>query len=461
MLSILNSHSSEMRILILGFGREGRSSLRYLRSIRPSMPLWVGDENASLDLEPSFKADPHIHWHLGEQCYMDLAHFDLILKSPGIPLRKVSGIPREKITSQTALFIEKYRSQVIGISGTKGKSTTSTLLYHLLKENKKTVLLAGNIGIPVFDLIPQITPETLIIMELSAHQGEVLNVAPSRMILLNIFQEHLDHFGSFSRYKEAKLNFCHQQKRGDVLLYDAEDSHLQNCRGEIEGVTYLALSPTPQEGEIQYSTKAIGGSSFTLHNPLRTLKGTHNLVNIAAAVTLAHHLNLSEEQLESALSTYEPLAHRLEYVGNYQGVEFYNDSIATIPEAAIAAMEALAPIRWIILGGFDRGIPYNKLISYLKQHPEITALLLGEAGKRIQDLAKASGISSPQIIPCETMASCIATVLLHKEKGGICLLSPAASSYDTYENFEQRGNHFKKIVRGLSSTPLREKADLL
>ncbi|PLW95856.1 MAG: UDP-N-acetylmuramoyl-L-alanine--D-glutamate ligase [Marinilabiliales bacterium] len=440
---ILSSHS---QILILGCGREGKSTYSYFRHLFPEKLIHIADENPEITGYNEFIRDNNIVFHTGDDCFMNLEVFDLIIKTPGIPLRKLNKVSKTVLTSQTDLFLQQYFHQTTGVSGTKGKSTTASLLYHLYKESGRKVLLAGNIGIPVFDLISQITSDTEIIMELSAHQGEILSRAPSTMILLNIFQEHLDHFGDFSKYKNAKLNFCYRQAAGDTYIYYADDPILKRCEKSVSGVTAVGISSTSRSAEIYFSKEEIIGPGFHLQNPSCTLKGSHNLINIAAAVTAAVIGGVTPGQASGALVTFTPLQHRLEYVGKVNDLIFYNDSISTVPEAAIAAMEALENVQYIILGGYDRGIDYSQLVEYLKERQQITALATGAAGKKISELALSAGITETRIITCNSMNECISFITESDSVQGVCLLSPAASSYDRYKNFEERGEHFKELV---------------
>ena len=440
---ILSSYS---QILILGCGREGKSTYRYFRHLFPEKLIHIADENPEITGYDEFIRDNNIVFHTGDDCFKNLEVFDLIIKTPGIPLRKLNKVSKTVLTSQTDLFLQQYFHQTTGVSGTKGKSTTASLLYHLYKESGRKVLLAGNIGTPVFDLISQITSDTEIIMELSAHQGEILSRAPSTMILLNIFQEHLDHFGDFSKYKNAKLNFCYRQAAGDTYIFYADDPILKRCKKAVSGVNSVGISSTDRGAEVFFSKEEIHGQGFHLQDPVCTLKGSHNLINIAAAVTAARLGGVSSQQSADALLTFSPLQHRLEYVGKVGNLIFYNDSISTVPEAAIAAMEALGNIQYIILGGFDRGIDYSLLVKYLSEKHQIRILTTGEAGAKIKSLALSAGIPDSRIYSCNNMSECVTYVANSEPVNGVCLLSPAASSYDRYKNFEERGEHFKELV---------------
>ena len=202
------------RILIAGFGREGKSTLRFLQRYMPNAIISIADRNESAFQDVDKE---RYSLYFGDDYLKASSDYDVVIKTPGISVKDVD-IDFSKITSQTDLFLEAYHNQVIGITGTKGKSTTSTLIYHLLKESGNEVILAGNIGIPILDCVDDINERTIVVYELSAHQLQFINKSPHVGILLNVFEEHLDHFGTFEKYKEAKINVLRYMSDGDVAV---------------------------------------------------------------------------------------------------------------------------------------------------------------------------------------------------------------------------------------------------
>ena len=193
---------SGKRILIAGFGREGKSTLRFLQNYMPEAMVGIADRNESAFQDVDKE---RYNLYFGDDYLKASSDYDVVIKTPGISVKDID-IDLSKITSQTDLFLETFHNQVIGITGTKGKSTTSTLIYHLIKESGNDVILAGNIGIPILDCVNDISERTIIVYELSAHQLQFINRSPRVGILLNVFEEHLDHFGTFEKYKDAKVN---------------------------------------------------------------------------------------------------------------------------------------------------------------------------------------------------------------------------------------------------------------
>lgn len=451
-------------ILILGYGREGRSTLNLLISALPAAYITVADQHKS-----AFDNDQNIIRHdiktiSGQDYLADLASYDIVIKSPGIKLtQEITPIYPSNITSQTDLFLAVYGKQTIGITGTKGKSTTSSLLYHILQSYNGKALLGGNIGIPLFDLIDQITPETIIICELSSHQLQFTTHAPHIAILLNLFQEHLDHYNSYHDYQKAKYNIALNQKSGDYFIYNSSDENIIALINEIpvhceklpfkEDSTFQLNDNNgrfgctgiySQENEIILTTttnsRKILNRAFT-----SKLAGNHNRNNAIIAASAAALNGVPAEVIESAIASFSPLEHRLEFVGIYDNVQFYNDSISTIPEATIAAVESLKPVDTLILGGFDRTIDYHILAVYLSGGGVKNVVTTGPAGLRIFELIQ-DNIYITELHYFAKFDEAVLKAIEITPKSGLCLLSPAASSYNEFVNFEARGKRFKELV---------------
>src|SRR5574344_1134929 len=223
---IILDQLKDKKIIIVGFGREGVSSYKFIRKHFPTMPLTIADKSPLIHVE-DFQEDKYLTIVAGPEYDQNLNNYDLILKSPGVNINTINYfIPQEKFDSQTNLFLQAYGDKTIGVTGTKGKSTTASLIYHILSNTMGNSILAGNIGIPFFDMIDQINDDTTIVAELSAHQLEFAHNAPHIGILLNIYQEHLDHFNSFNKYQIAKMNITINQTENDILIYNYDDRYI-------------------------------------------------------------------------------------------------------------------------------------------------------------------------------------------------------------------------------------------
>ncbi len=435
-------------------GVEGQSTFRWIRTHLPELPLTIADENH----DPAQLADTttgNLTICHGEEWAQTVENHDLIIKSPGIPLSRLKPlIQAEKLTSQTELFLGVYRNQTIGITGTKGKSTTAALTGHLLKENGKDVLVAGNMGIPPLDLTNQIKPETIIVYELSSHQLEGINYSPHIALLLNIYQEHLDHYTSYREYQLAKLNIARWQQPGDYLIYCSENKVVNSLVKEFPPVAkklqYGSGFATQEDLTDKRKDILLEGDAdnyFEVAIPeIQALPGHHNRLNILAAFAACSVVGLKPQNLLSALNTFQPLKHRLERVGTYRGVTYYNDSIATIPEATMYAVQTLDRVGTLLIGGYDRGIDYKPFSHFLANSGIQYLLFTGEAGKRIMNLVQETGKATPVLEFFTNFGDMVRRACAITNKGSVCLLSPAASSYDQFVNFEHRGNQFRSLI---------------
>ncbi|MBP5206151.1 MAG: UDP-N-acetylmuramoyl-L-alanine--D-glutamate ligase [Bacteroidales bacterium] len=443
------------KIIILGFGKEGVSSYLFLRKHFPDMPITVADGNPNLRTDEF--DDPALTYITGEGYDQGLNNYDLILKTPGISLNHLNYfVDTERITSQTDLFLQACHKQVVGVTGTKGKSTTSSLIHHILKSAGRKTFLAGNIGVPFFNIVEQLDDQTTVVAELSAHQLEFIHRSPDYAVLLNIFQEHLDHFNSFNNYQIAKLNITRYQDDRQFLVYNGDDEHIP---GLIKSYGLnrdrCIFGSEPQDGP--YACCREGVIHFAISGHLEdeydlkhyhNLPGTHNYYNIMAAIAVCRKLNLTHEQIMHGLNTFHGLPNRIEYIGQYQGIAFYNDSISTIPEATVAAVRALRRVDTLILGGYDRGIEYGLLLKFFKEEPMANIAFTGPAGQRILNEWKNSDTPLPENFILENDFRKIVQFAFEKtEPGTIALLSPAAASYDQFKNFEERGRVFRQLVQ--------------
>jgi len=452
MKELLEKITTGKKILILGFGREGRSSYRLLKKLFPDIEIRIADKNPNLHLSEFEDIKPETLYLGGH--YLEAAPWaDVIFKSPGIDFGlSENGSFRHKIVSQTSLFLEQFHSQIIGITGTKGKSTTSSLIYHLLKESGRDALLVGNIGVPPFDLVEKVKVNTIIVFEISAHQLEYVAYSPHIAVLLNIFQEHLDYFPSLEKYAEAKFNITRYQSASDFLIFDTGNQYLREhlLSREFTG----KLIPVELDGSGYHAdcqAISIAGAENVINVTRSKLNGRHNLKNILIAATACKIAGLNTMEIESGLTTFNPLEHRLEEAGTAAGIRFINDSISTIPESTIEAIKTLPETDTIIIGGFDRGIEYRELVDYLVQSSVRNFLFTGAAGKRMMELMLSKNPAGKNLIFVEKYHEMPELILRHTRSGKICLLSPAASSYDQFVNFEERGKIFKEMVERIKN----------
>ncbi len=456
MLELLRQRLGGKTTAILGFGREGQSSYSLIRQALPGKYLLIADLNAEIRQHPLLVNDKNIEFYTGPG-YLDVTgHCELLLKSPGVRINHLQPpVPAVKVISQTSLFLERYGKQVIGITGTKGKSTTSSLIHQILQISGKDSCLVGNIGSPAFHFTRRIKEDSIVVFELSSHQLEYTAASPHMAVLLNLFQEHLDAYPSYEAYQQAKMNIAAFQGRDDFLIYHASDellsAHVQMLKSKA-GLFPFSLSTPNRPGifskddTIFFSDGHTDTAVWQLEQK-RYLRGEHNLKNIMAAIGACILSGIPDEAIREGILTFKGLEHRLEYVGEYRLIHFYNDSIATIPEATIEAVRSLPNVDTLILGGFDRGIDYSSLAAFLAKSSVRTLVLAGAAGKRIGECMQAHSPHPQKILYINRFDSLKEIAFRQTRPGYACLLSPAAASYDEFANFEERGKRFRELVK--------------
>lgn len=441
MLNLLKDLIQDKRILILGFGREGRSTLERLVQAGGAAGITIADQAGADPGDGAFRV-------LSGPSYMDtLDDYDLVFKSPGIVLPKDPSDYACQITSQMEIFFQAYRDRIIGITGTKGKSTTTTLLYHILKESGRNAVLAGNIGIPAFDILEDIGEDTLIVCELSCHQLEYIHVSPHMAVLLNIHEEHLDHYGTMERYVHSKQQIYLHQEQDDLLFCGLDVLPRRNtCQSRIYTVSdrFSTADVLLNGVRIRFERGDYRIPADEIH-----LLGHHNHLDIAFNYAVCHMLGLSDEEFDAGLRSYEPLPHRLHYIGERDGVRYYDDSISTICETTIQALKSIPNVGTVLIGGMDRGIDYGDLISFLSGDSVPHIILMAATGKRIfEEIRRGhpSFFAPERLTLVDTLDEAVAEAKRLTPQGSACVLSPAAASYGIFRNFEERGDVFERLV---------------
>ncbi len=441
---ILNELKNK-KILILGFGREGQDTFKFLRKLFPNKVLGVADRLKIKDLR--FK---RVKLHLGKNYLKAIKDYDIIIKSPGIPFKILSKSTLKKITTQTEIFFDNCPGEIIGVAGTKGKSTTASLIYKILKTDGVKAHLIGNIGKPVLsfllgakkvDELRSSSPSlrsavdealasssrcaspcstcvnNIFIYELSSFQLMNLKKSPQVAVLLNNYPDHLDYHKDFQEYVEANANITLHQTKNDYLVYNSVDKLVR---------------------QIAKKSKA----------KKIPIKGKYYSLNKEAAKAVARIFKIPDEKITQAIKEFKPLSHRLELVGNYQGITFYNDSLSVIPETTIAALDFLGDkVQTLILGGFERGLNFKNLAKKILKSKVKTLILFPTTGERIwQEISKIKIKNKPQRFFADNMIEVIKLSYLNTNKGKICLLSPASASFGIFKDYRQRGNLFKNQV---------------
>lgn len=424
------------RAVILGFGREGKVWLDILRRLDCCKEIAVADMNP-LELEDN-RLMPISGEHYLEEC----AEYDVILQSPGVIVKnRLNAEAKAKILTQTEALLRLNPCKIIGVTGTKGKSTTASLIHHFLKANGKRSMLIGNIGVPPLQKPEEMTPDTIAVCEMSCHQLEFVRHSPQTAVLLNVFPEHLDHYVDLDAYVNAKLNIVRFQKSGDCAFINSD---LLPTDGE--GTVYPCAFGKDADVWTDGNSIFLFGEEIAPERIRSRLCGKHNLYNIAVALAAAVKAGCDPKKCLETLADFKGLEHRLERVAVINGIEYINDSISTVPEAAIAAVNAFDGADCLILGGMDRGISYDVLGEFLNTGVVENVILLPDSGKRIGKLITNNNVN---VIHADNMEKAVA--LSAKLAKCRVILSPASASYGFYRNFEERGRHFKDLVLRLAS----------
>ncbi|MCD4772226.1 MAG: UDP-N-acetylmuramoyl-L-alanine--D-glutamate ligase [Bacteroidales bacterium] len=459
MIEILKSKIKNKNVVILGFGREGQSTYKLIRKHFPKMSLTIADKNENIIEEKKYNYnDKNLKFVLGKKHLKKLNDYDVIFKAPGISLNHLNRpVAKKRITSQSDIFLQAYFEQTIGITGTKGKSTTASLISEMIKYHTSNTVLVGNIGIAPFDSISRIDKKTKIVFELSSHQLEHIRKSPHIGVLLNIFPEHLDHYLSFNDYKDTKFLITKYQEINDHFIYNDDDETTfkaldkYNSKKNSHSFSFMKI---PNDGcfadekSIYFKNGNECQSFFSLNEP-RFLKGEHNIKNIMAAITCCKIIGIPDKAIIEGIKSFRGLQHRLEYVGNFRNLHFYNDSIATIPEATIEAVRTIKNIDTIILGGFDRGLDYNYLSEFLAGTSIRNLIFMGKAGGRIKELLNNYNNRNQKYYSVDNFNDAFKIIKRKTRIGKVCLLSPAAASYDIFSDFIERGEVFKKLARSM------------
>ena len=401
------------RIAIFGYGVEGKSFHAFAKRYLPNVEIVIVDKNYS-----------------DEAVYLQgLNGADIVIKSPGISLYNL-GISYDdyNFSSITELFLKHFSSQIIGITGTKGKSTLATLIYQMLLNAGENSLLCGNIGISPLDAIEKIDADTKIVMELSSHQLHHIAYSPHIAILTNLFEEHLDYYSDVREYYDAKCNIFSHQTKENIFIYNLEEGYFHS------ELIKTSFAYNVFDAQVQFEP------SFTIE------RGYLHCATLQIAEKLASLLDIESGIYRETISAFETLPHRLEFVKKVNGISFVNDSISTIPEATIAAVKMLKNVDSVIIGGNDRGVNYEQLVTFLQTSSVQNIILFSDTGRQIYGKLS-NTLEKKNLFLMQNLQESIEKA--YNVATSVVLFSPAASSFNEYKNFVERGDEFKKIVNNL------------
>lgn len=417
------------QVAILGWGVDTQDIVPWL--LAQNHKVTVFDRSIQIDKD---EWENQLEWKLGQEDFGDLSHFDLIIRSPGVYRYKKEIVEAEKkgakVTSKTKIFFDLCPAKIIGVTGTKGKGTTSTLIYEILKADGKDVYLGGNIGNNIFDFLGQLNSNSWVVLELSSFQLIDLHKSPHIAVVLMTTSEHLDWHKNTAEYLDAKASLVKYQTSSDWTVANKDYESTREIANQGQG-------------------KKVWVSRNDWRGPTR-LRGEHNLENIAAAAAVAKMVGVSDGIIKKVVIGFKGLTHRLEEVATVDGVTYYDDSFSTTPETTIAAIKAFSEPLILIAGGSEKGSDFTQLGQTIAQAKNLKAVvLIGLMAKRIKEaIVKARG-KTKLLDGAKNMSQIIDQARSEAEAGDIVLLSPAAASFDMFKNYKDRGDQFKDQVTAL------------
>lgn len=432
--------------LILGYGLEGKFAYSYLRHKYPDFKFAIADRN------PIAISDKKIKVFSGQN-YLDAVNdYEVIIKSPGIsdlkPRLMEAKSAGQEITSITNMFLAVYGSQTIGVTGTKGKSTTASLIYEILKASGKKVYLIGNIGFdPLEHLTAKFDDNKIFVYELSSYQLSSAHYSPRISVFINIFPDHLPYHQGFNNYFQAKTNITNFQGKNDVLIYNSEYPAIKKLAADTKAktVSYLKECSVKNNSIYYHSKKIIALNKINL-------LGSHNLKNIMAAICVAKQYKIADNNIEKAVAKFVNLEHRLQFVGRYNDISFYDDAISTTPESTLVALDVFKEkIGTIILGGEDRGYKFSVLAKRLAELKVANFVFFPNSGaaiaKEIKIAYQKKKLSSPKTLFTKSMDEAIKFSYQNTQSEYVCLLSTASPSYSLFKDFKEKGNLFQAAIK--------------
>jgi UDP-N-acetylmuramoylalanine--D-glutamate ligase len=444
------------RVLVVGLGKSGKAAALFLRALGAQVTVLDSRSAEALAGEIPTLLDAGVMVETGGHGLLTFRRQDLIVVSPGVPFdtpelkqARAFGLP---IIGELELASRFLQGQIVAITGSNGKTTTTSLLGKIFADAGGPTLVGGNIGTPVIDLIAESTPQTTSVLEVSSFQLEtVVEFRPHIAVVLNITQDHLDRHGTFENYAAMKARITAQQTPEDFLVLNAEDKPTQMLAAQTKAqVFWFSGRRAIKKGAFVHGESIVflprEGAKSEPVMPLVEipLKGAHNVENVLAAVCAARLGGVSAESIRASVASFKAVEHRLEFVATVRGVAFYNDSKATNVDATKKALEAFPGGVHLILGGKDKNSDYTELADLLRARVK-TVYTIGSAAEKIE--RHLAGVV--KIVSAGTLDAAVRQAAQVAVAGDVVLLAPACASFDQFTSYEHRGRVFKKLVEDL------------
>ena len=459
-LEDFNNFVKGKKIAIIGIGVSNIPLLDYFNKYTSKITIFDKRTLDKLDSLVIKKIEEYnISYSLGENYLSKLQGFDIIFRSPSCR-PDIEELVKEAergalITSEIEMLIKLCPGKVIGITGSDGKTTTTSVVYAIIKEKGYDCYLGGNIGIPLFTKLNQMTPDSIVVLELSSFQLMNMELSPDISVITNISPNHLDIHKSYEEYIDAKKNIFKYQSDKGIVILNADNELTNNMKSEVNGKAILFSSKQRLDNGVIYDNKTIKLCDDGLRRHIIDIKniklrGIHNYENICAAIAATSSLVDIDTQIK-AISKFAGVEHRLEYIREINGVKWYNDSIGTSPTRTIAGLNAFDEKIVLIAGGYDKQLDYTPIAKPIVDN--VSALILiGATSEKINDAVtkelKAQNKEMP-IVKCSTLEETISVARKIAKSGEVVLFSPASASFDMFKNFMERGDLFKQLVNNI------------
>lgn len=429
-----------MNILILGMGITGKAAYNLLKN--KDVNLYLYDEKCNYPTEGEFKIFQ----------VEDLDKIDLAIKSPGIkPCDSIVNLLKnnniETISDLEYFYRENICDNIIAITGTNGKTTTTSLLGKILSATGNNTFIGGNIGIGVLELLDKVQKDDYVVIEASSFQLEdTIEFKPKISIVTNLTSDHLDWHGNLDNYRKAKFNIFKNQNKEDFTILNYDDKNLNMLKLSGKNIYYFSTKKEVRgcyvkDKVIYFKSDDSQKELFSIDNI--KIPGKHNIENILCAVLAAILLNINVEIIKKVVFTFTGVEHRNEFVREVNGIKYYNDSKGTNPDSTMKAIEALEKNIILIAGGYDKNTDFTELLTFSKNKVK-SLVLLGETKGKINDIA--IQLKYDNIFIVDSLKEAVIKSVEIAKSGDVVLLSPACASWDMYKSYEERGNEFKEIV---------------
>lgn len=459
-LKEFNEYIKFRKVAIIGLGVSNIPLLDNMYDKKAKVTVFDERDNTKIPKEIIKKIENYgFTAYFGKNCLENLKGFDMIFRSPScLPTRPELQIEENRgaiVTTEIEMLMKMCPCQVIGVTGSDGKTTTTSLIHAILQKAGYRTFLGGNIGNPLFTKLPEMTPEDIVVLELSSFQLMGMAISPTISVITNITPNHLNIHKDFEEYIEAKKNILKYQKDDDIVVLNYDNEITKNCAKEAIGKVVFFSHKEKLENGFIVDGKMIkecedGVRKHLLDGSEVILRGSHNLENIATAIATTKTLVPIEKAVE-AIKEFKPVEHRIEFVKEIDKVKWYNDSMASSPTRTLSGLNAFEEDIVLIAGGYDKNLDYHPLAKPIVNKVK-ALLLIGQTSGKIFDVVKEEAEKQEKnidIFMCESLAQTVTLAKKLATPGNVVLFSPASASFDMFKDFADRGNQFKSLVKAI------------